>query len=93
MTKICTRYLGKNQKNIINWYGAYKFSEYMDRKCAHDLVSMEFEGYSFKVPADYDILLKNMYGDYMKLPPIEKRGNQHAMVKMDIGEYHTSKKA
>ena len=28
-----------------------------------------------------------MYGDYMKLPPVEKRGNQHQMVEMDIGEY------
>lgn len=92
MTALCTRYLGKNTTNIINWYGAYKFSEYMSMECAKKLITMEFEGHSFKVPTKYDILLKNMYGDYMKLPPIEKRGNQHAMIKMELGNYQVQKK-
>lgn len=34
----------------------------------------KFEDGFFNVPKDYDVLLKNIYGeDYMKLPPIEKR--------------------
>lgn len=92
MNKMCTKYLGEKKKNIINWYGAYKFSEYMNKKCAQNLISMEFEGHPFKVPAEYDILLKNMYGDYMKLPPVEKRGNQHAMIKMELGGYQLKNK-
>ena len=64
----------------------------MNKKCAQNLISMEFEGYPFKVPAEYDILLKNMYGDYMKLPPVEKRGNQHAMIKMELGGYQLKNK-
>lgn len=39
----------------------------------------EFEGHKFYGIGDYDAFLKYMYGDYMKLPPIEKR-QQHAPV-------------
>lgn len=34
---------------------------------------MEFEGIEFRVPKKYDEVLKMCYGDYMKLPPKEKR--------------------
>ena len=36
---------------------------------------LEFEGHSFSVFPDYDTVLKSGYGDYMQLPPIEKRVN------------------
>lgn len=87
MIKVCTKYQGRKTENIINWFGAYKYSEYMDAKCARDLILMDFEGYEFKVPAAYQNLLHNMYGDYMKLPPPEKRGNQHAMINVSLGGY------
>ena len=32
------------------------------------LKKMDFEGYKFSVPADTDFMLKNIYGDYMKMP-------------------------
>ena len=38
-----------------------------------DLIDVEFEGKMYPVPRDYDKLLKDCYGDYMKLPPIEKQ--------------------
>jgi len=36
-----------------------------------------FEGKSYRIPENYDELLKIQYGDYMKLPPIEERVNKH----------------
>lgn len=32
-----------------------------------------FEGRRFRVPAGYDLLLRGIYGDYMELPPEDKR--------------------
>lgn len=44
------------------------FSEYID---------VEFEGYKLKAIKGYDDYLKNSYGEYMKLPPVEKRVSTH----------------
>ena len=38
---------------------------------------MEFEGNMFRVPKGYDEILTKQYGDYMKLPPIEKQVTHH----------------
>lgn len=46
-----------------------------------------FEGYEFPVPQRSEQMLTEIYGDYMKLPPVEKRGIQHDVVLVDVGEY------
>ena len=46
--------------------------------------TMEFEGYSFKVPADYSAWLRGAYGDYMKLPPVEKQINKHDIMEIKL---------
>lgn len=40
-------------------------------------VDWDFEDYKFPIPVGYDRFLKIMYGDYMKLPPVEQRGLHH----------------
>lgn len=40
-------------------------------------IPWKFEGYDILVPIGYDAILKTAYGDYMKFPPIEKRGIWH----------------
>lgn len=40
-------------------------------------IEWEFEGYRFFVPQKYDAVLKAFYGDYLKLPPPEKRITKH----------------
>lgn len=42
-----------------------------------DLTEYEFEGHSFRGIKDYDKYLKIWYGDYMELPPEEKRVSDH----------------
>ena len=40
-------------------------------------IDMPFEGVLYKCIADYDTYLTSLYGDYMKLPPPEKRVSHH----------------
>jgi lipopolysaccharide cholinephosphotransferase len=46
-----------------------------------------FEGVEVNIPNDVDTYLKNLYGDYMQIPPVEKR-EQHFLVEFS---YDTTK--
>lgn len=47
------------------------------RSYFEDAERLMFEGTEFRVPCNYDAVLRGEYGDYMKLPPIEKRVSHH----------------
>lgn len=47
---------------------------------------IDFEGHKFKIVNDPDYYLRMMYGDYMKLPPLEKRV-VHCKGIIDFGNY------
>ncbi len=44
------------------------------------LAEMEFEGIKVKLPGNYDKYLTNYYGNYMELPPEDKRVNHVAYI-------------
>ena len=46
---------------------------------------VEFEDRMYPIPKCYDSLLKDIYGNYMKLPPKEERHREEIM-KVDFGE-------
>lgn len=48
---------------------------------------VEFEGQKFNIPSNYEYLLTKVYGDYMKLPPVEKRTSGHVLDIIDFGPY------
>lgn len=75
-------YVRKKDFNSSYWIasavgGAGIEKELIERKYFDDVVEMEFEGNLFFAPAGYDVYLKNLYGDYMKLPPEEQRIAPH----------------
>lgn len=47
------------------------------RECFGEGQELPFWGVPFRVPHDYDAVLRSEYGDYMQLPPIEKRVSNH----------------
>lgn len=56
---------------------AYGYGEVFDKCHFQEGVEIEFEGRQFIAPKDYDYILRSMYNDYMKLPPIEKQMSNH----------------
>ena len=44
-----------------------------------------FEGHEVPIPADCDAYLENLYGDYMRIPPPEKR-EKHFIVELKFGK-------
>lgn len=76
----------RSTKYVMNSCGAYRDREALERS-GLEIEILKFEGYDFNVPIGRNQLLRNMYGDYMILPPVEKRGNRHKAVEADIGEY------
>ena len=57
------------------------------REIFENLVLHKFEDTELYIHADYDEVLKGMYGNYMQLPPEDKRGEKHEIVKFDFGKY------
>ena len=50
----------------------------------YDMMNTEFHGGVFPIPKNYDEVLTNSYGDYMQLPPEEKRLPTHGITKVVI---------
>jgi len=55
-----------------------KFNKPVDEAIFKEGVLKEFEGNNFFVPIGYDAYLKSVFGDYMQLPPENKRVSHHA---------------
>ncbi|MDO4169117.1 MAG: LicD family protein [Lachnospiraceae bacterium] len=51
--------------------------ERVKKKDYLDIVSVEFEGKMYHAPGNYDTYLSQLYGDYMKMPPLEKQKSHH----------------
>ena len=62
---------------IANYHGAWKEREIMDSSIFDEISEYDFCGRKFYGVKDYDTYLTKMYGNYMKLPPKEKRVTHH----------------
>ena len=67
----------KNYENLGNVFGAWKTKEYFLANIYENLIFVEFEDLKLPIPQNYNFYLTQMYGDYMKLPPVEKRTPRH----------------
>lgn len=55
----------------------YKKKEFSDKSNYSTVILHKFENKEYYVPIGYDSVLKSIYGNYMELPPIEKRNAPH----------------
>lgn len=55
-------------------------------KCFDKFIETEFEGRKFFIFEEFDIYLSKLYGNYMELPPPEKRKPHLELSRLDFGE-------
>lgn len=59
-------------------YSVYGKGDMVERELLSSTIEGTFEGHTFKMPKGYDEYLRHIYGDYMKLPPVEKQKTHHS---------------
>ena len=69
------KYVNEKTKRVGNFTSQTKFVG--DKRIFESFVLLEFEKKKYPAPVGYDEWLTNFYGDYMKLPPKEKRVSHH----------------
>ena len=60
-----------------NYFGFNMKREAMDSNLFKEYIKVPFEDVEAYVVKDYDTYLRNLYGDYMKLPPVDKQVGHH----------------
>jgi len=76
LDKVLSKYKFDESKYVINFMGAYKFNEMFEKKVYDECELYEFEDIKLNAPKNYDLVLKQLYGDYMT-PPSEDEKNKH----------------
>ena len=75
--KMYKKYKYTDSENIISYCGMYGKKEIMPKKYFGEGKKVLFEGIEVIAPQEYDLYLKQFYGDYMKLPPKEQQVTHH----------------
>ena len=79
-----------SQKDLcISWSSAWYRKEIFPLSWFGDGEFLEFEGLKCRVPKEYDKWLTAVYGDYMQLPPEEKRVAHHFAEVIDTEKPYT----
>lgn len=76
---IVNYYNNKETGYVTSWLSNYGYLKQKMSKSEiyGEGVFVEFEGKKYRAPKDYKVYLINIFGDYMKLPPENERGNRH----------------
>jgi lipopolysaccharide cholinephosphotransferase len=73
----CCRYNGKKTNRIAFFCGTKPYSNLIDLREAMPFMELPFEDVTIQFPKNIDKILRDFYGDYMQLPPVEKRKNHY----------------
>lgn len=82
--KVLKLYSYEKSNYIGNLLGVYNEKEIVPKSYFGTPKLYEFEDTKFYGMEKYDEYLKNIYGDYMKLPPIDKQKSHHKIAYLDL---------
>lgn len=59
---------------------------YFEKSWFEDQQDYPFEDTTFAGPRDFDACLRSLYGNYMELPPADRRENRHQIQELSLGD-------
>ena len=71
--RVCRRYDKKHTRRMAFLPDTSPYWNVIDKEKLHPLKNIDFEGISLTFPGNIEEMLKNMYGDFMEMPPEDKR--------------------
>ena len=74
---------------LVNYCGAWGNKEVFPAEWLGEGTNAFFEGLTVSIPQEYDKYLTHIYGDYMQLPPVEKRITHHYTEVIDTERPYT----
>ncbi len=83
--RVTTCYDGKETRRVNYMHDPRPFISIMNKSDIFPVRRMEFSGQEICVPANVEAYLDRRFGDYMTLPPEDKRHN-HPPYELDFGE-------
>lgn len=87
LDKHCSEKKFDEYQYVTNPYGAWGKKEIFKREWfGEQPITLDFENIKICAPQDFDSFLTKMYGDYMKLPPIEKQVTHHDYLFLDLNK-------
>lgn len=84
MESICRSHDYNSAENVVVYCGVYDEREIYPKVWVEGSVLMEFEGLQVPLSIGYDAYLRQFFGDYMQLPPEEKRISHHVKAFFDM---------
>lgn len=80
MDKLLKKYPYDKSKMVGNHMGIYKFKETFEKNIYEETDKYLFEDIYLTAPKNYDLVLKQLYGEYMIPPKVEERNKHHTKV-------------
>lgn len=84
MIKLVKKYNYNSCRTVANHFGAWEKKERHPRECFGNGSEGVFEGLTVSLPADPDFYCRQLYGDYMQLPPEDRRVSHHTCTVLDL---------
>lgn len=84
--KITTKYSYEESNYVASCEDVYPKCPIYKKEWLKDRILVDFEGYKMYSPKNYHDFLTALYGDYMKLPPVEKRVGHHYYEGLDLNK-------
>lgn len=78
LDKYVQKYDFEKSSEVMVFSGRAGLKEIFNKEQFFSLKKLKFEDKEYNVPGNIDLYLKRLYGDYMEIPPIEKR-EKHEM--------------